>query len=44
MLQAKAPDDYVLATNETHSIRDFLDAAFRHLGMDWREFVRFDSR
>ena len=42
MLQQDKPDDYVLATNETHSIRDFLEASFSHLGMDWRDHVEFD--
>jgi GDPmannose 4,6-dehydratase len=44
MLQQDAPDDYVLATNETHTIRDFLDAAFERVGLDWREHVKFDPR
>lgn len=44
MLQADKPDDYVLATNETHSIRDFLEAAFSHVGLDWRNHVTFDAR
>jgi GDPmannose 4,6-dehydratase len=44
MLQADQPDDYVLATNETYTIRDFLDAAFQHLGLDWQDHVKFDSR
>jgi GDPmannose 4,6-dehydratase len=44
MLQADHPDDYVLATGETHSIRDFLDASFGHVGLDWRDHVRFDDR
>jgi GDPmannose 4,6-dehydratase len=44
MLQADQPDDYVLATGETHSIRDFLDASFGHLGLDWHDHVRFDER
>jgi GDPmannose 4,6-dehydratase len=44
MLQAEQPDDYVLATNETHTIGEFLDAAFGRLGLDWREHVKFDSR
>lgn len=43
-LQQKEPDDYVLATNETHSIRDFLEAAFSHAGLDWRNHVKFDER
>ena len=44
MLQADQPDDYVLATNETHAIRDFLDAAFEHLGLDWHDCIKFDPR
>jgi GDPmannose 4,6-dehydratase len=44
MLQADQPDDYVLATNETYTIRDFLDAAFGHVGLDWQDYVKFDSR
>ena len=43
-LQQHKPDDYVLATNEVHSIRDFLDAAFGHAGLDWKNCVRFDER
>src|SRR3982751_5225776 len=37
MLQQSEPDDYVIATNETHSIREFLDIAFAHAGMDWKK-------
>ena len=44
MLQQEKPDDYVVATNETHSIREFLDAAFGHVGLDWNEFVEIDPR
>jgi GDPmannose 4,6-dehydratase len=44
MLQADEPDDYVLATGETHSVRDFLDEAFGYAGLDWREYVVFDER
>jgi GDPmannose 4,6-dehydratase len=44
MLQAERPDDYVLATNETHSIGEFLDAAFGHAGLDWHDHVKFDPR
>jgi GDPmannose 4,6-dehydratase len=44
MLQAEQPDDYVLATNETHTIGDFLDAAFGHAGIDWHDHVKFDER
>lgn len=44
MLQSDAPGDYVLATGVGYSIRDFLDASFGHVGLDWREFVKFDER
>jgi len=42
MLQADEPDDYIVATGELHSIRDFLEVAFRHVGLDWREWVEVD--
>ncbi|WP_300680108.1 GDP-mannose 4,6-dehydratase [Nocardioides sp.] len=43
MLQAEEADDYVVATGETHSIRDFLEIAFRHVGIeDWERYVRQD--
>lgn len=44
MLQQDAPDDYVLATGETHSVREFVEEAFGYLDLDWREFVRHDPR
>lgn len=44
MLQQDEPDDYVLATNETHTIRAFLDAAFARVDLDWKDHVRFDER
>lgn len=44
MLQQDKPDDYVLATNETYTIRAFLDAAFGRLNLDWRDYVKFDPR
>jgi GDPmannose 4,6-dehydratase len=44
MLQAKKPDDYVIATGETHSVREFLDEAFGHLGLDWQNYVKLDER
>jgi len=44
MLQQPTGDDYVIATGETHSIRDFLDAAFQHVGIeDWTPHVRQDK-
>jgi GDPmannose 4,6-dehydratase len=44
MLQVDEPDDYVIATNETHSIREFLDVAFEHVGLDWKKYVDNDAR
>ena len=44
MLQQDEPDDYVLATNETHSVREFCQEAFAHAGMDWQEYVKYDAR
>ena len=44
MLQRDTPEDYVVATGETHSVEQFLDVAFGHLDMDWREFVVQDER
>src|SRR5665213_55797 len=44
MLQQDEPDDYVVATNETHSIREFLDLAFGHVKLDWQKHVEIDPR
>ncbi len=44
MLQQDNPDDYVVATNETHSVRDFCQETFGHLGLDWEKYVRYDAR
>jgi GDPmannose 4,6-dehydratase len=44
MLQQDEPDDYVIATGESHSIREFLEVAFGHVGLDWKEFVEIDPR
>lgn len=44
MLQQPEPDDYVLATNETHTIQELCEVAFSRAGLDWREFVKFDAR
>jgi GDPmannose 4,6-dehydratase len=44
MLQQDEPDDYVIATGETHSVREFLDEAFGHLDLDWKRFVEIDPR
>src|SRR6266853_1612473 len=44
MLQQEQADDYVIATNETHSVREFLESAFGHAGLDWRKYVEIDPR
>ena len=43
MLQQDEPDDYVVATGETHSVRDLVETAFGHVGLDWRAHVRTDE-
>ena len=43
MLQQDSPDDYVVATGETHSVREFLGEAFSHVDLDWQEFVVQDE-
>ena len=44
MLQQDEPDDYVLATNETHTVREFAEKAFAHVGLNWKDFVQHDKR
>jgi GDPmannose 4,6-dehydratase len=44
MLQQDEPDDYVVATGETHSVREFLEEAFSHVGLDWQEYVEIDPK
>jgi GDPmannose 4,6-dehydratase len=44
MLQADRPDDYVLATGETHSVQEFLEEAFGYVELDWRQYVQTDER
>lgn len=43
MLQQDSPDDYVIATNETHSVREFVELAFAHAGMNWKKHVVIDK-
>lgn len=43
MLQHDRPDDYVVATGETHSVQDFVEAAFACVGLSWKEFVKHDT-
>jgi GDPmannose 4,6-dehydratase len=44
MLQADEPDDYVLATGETHSVQEFLEEAFSYAGLEWQQYVKIDER
>lgn len=44
ILQQDQPDDYVISTNETHSVREFLEVAFSHVGLDWQKYVAIDER
>jgi len=44
MLQQEKPDDYVIATGETHSVRELLDVAFGRVGLDWKRHVKIDPR
>ena len=44
MLQQDQSDEYVLATNETHTVREFVEAAFTHAGLAWEDFVKYDAR
>jgi GDPmannose 4,6-dehydratase len=44
MLQQPSPDDYIVATEKTHSVREFLELAFRAVDLDYREHVEFDSK
>ena len=44
ILQAKEPDDYVLATGETHTIKEFLEEAFSYKGLKWQEYVEIDQK
>ena len=44
MLQAPEPEDFVLATGRGYTVRDFVQTAFDHAGLDWQKHVRFDER
>jgi len=44
MLQQDAPDDYVVATNETHTVKEFIQETFALLDMDWEKYVEYDKR
>jgi GDPmannose 4,6-dehydratase len=44
MLQQKEPDDYVIATGEAHSVKEFVELAFREAGLNWKKYVKVDKR
>jgi GDPmannose 4,6-dehydratase len=44
MLQHSVPDDFVIATGESHSVREFVERAFTRVGLDWEQFVKIDPR
>jgi GDPmannose 4,6-dehydratase len=44
MMQQDKPDDYVIATGETHSVREFLEEAFEYAGLNWKKYVEIDPR
>jgi len=44
ILQQDEPGDYVIATGETHSVQEFCEEAFSHVGLDWKEYVKVDSK
>lgn len=44
MLQQEAPDDYIIATGETHTVKEFVEIAFTHAGLDWKNYVVQDEK
>lgn len=44
IVQHDSPDDFVLATGETHTVREFCEAAFAHVNLDWQDYVKHDDR
>jgi len=44
ILQQPEPEDYVLATNETHTVKEFVEEAFGHVGLEWEKYVKYDAR
>jgi GDPmannose 4,6-dehydratase len=44
MLQQDRPDDYVIATGETHTVKEFVESSFAYAGLDWQKYVKFDQR
>ena len=44
MMQQNTPEDYVISTGETHSVKEFLEEAFKYAGLDWKDYVKIDPR
>ncbi|MEK9148640.1 MAG: GDP-mannose 4,6-dehydratase, partial [Candidatus Desantisbacteria bacterium] len=44
MMQQQKPDDYVIGTGESHSVKEFVIEAFSYVGLDWEKYVRIDPR
>ncbi|MEN8221993.1 MAG: GDP-mannose 4,6-dehydratase, partial [Acidobacteriota bacterium] len=44
MMQQDKPDDFIISTGETHAVRDLVDIAFSHLGLDYKKYVKKDKR
>ncbi len=44
MLQADTPEDFVIATGEAHSVQEFCELAFSHVGLNWQDYVKYDAR
>jgi len=45
MMQQKEPDDYVIGTGESHSVREFVEAAFKHVGIsNWQDYIEIDQQ
>ena len=44
ILQQKKPDDFVLATNESHSVQEFVETTFSYLDLDWKKYVKIDKK
>ena len=44
MLQLKKPQDFVIGTGKTHSVKDLLKTAFNHVGLDYKKYIKFDKK
>ena len=44
MLQQEKPDDYVISTGETRSVREWVELCFKQVGLDWKQYVKLDAR